>query len=257
MGIKERIKKIIDLRPTNQSNNNGQDTDVIPKTWALSQEYEWSATTQFMSTAAFKELATEAVTNENLKISNGFAPELTLKEFFGGSEVSWRQFTSHIEGKRCLEIGSCTSSILSSWDTASDRIVIEPLAERVSKWQMENLGFSLYEGLTTHSIGADEYLPALKNQIDGAIYCRNCIDHSPNWMFILSNISSYAAPGCKLLLWNDIYHVNGTDSGHYDLTQDPAAMKRLIHALGFDIIREYIDQEREDLNWGCYASKRV
>ena len=88
MGIKERIKKLIDLRSTNQSNNNGQDTEVIPKTWALSQEYEWSATTQFMSTAAFKELATEAVTNENLMISKGYAPELTLKEFFGGSEVN-------------------------------------------------------------------------------------------------------------------------------------------------------------------------
>jgi hypothetical protein len=256
MGIRQRIMKFVGLRPQIQSIASHPDFVATKKNWTASQEYEWNATVQFMSTDEFRELATDATTNEALRISNGYTPALTLKEFFGGSEEGWREFTSHIEGKRCLEIGSCTSSMLSSWDTASERFVIEPLADRVSAWQREHLGFSLYEGLTTYSIGADEYLPSLDRLINGAIYCRNCIDHSPNWMFILSNISTYAGPGCKLLLWNDIYHVNGADSGHYDLTQDPASMSRLIHALGFDIEREYIDKEREDLNWGCYASKR-
>jgi hypothetical protein len=242
--------------------NAGQDKgsisiDTSPsKTWEASQQYEWDATVKFMSTPEFKDMALRIRDDDTLKISNGYSPKLTITEFFGGSESEWLRFVNHISRKNCLEIGPCTASVLSGWDMAAERFVVEPLAEKVSSWQSENLGFSLYEGLTTYSLGADQYIEALESRIDGAIFCRNCIDHSPNWTFILSNISSYAAPGCRLLLWNDIFHLDGVDSGHYDLTKDPNSMKRLISRLGFDIQREYTDSARRDLNWRCFAIKK-
>jgi hypothetical protein len=256
MGIKSRLKTLISLNSRSQEGITTLTNEVTTKSWEASQEYEWDATVKFMSTPEFKDLAIQARNNQEYKISNGYAPKLTIEEFFGNSASEWQAFVSQIAGKKCLEIGSCTSSMLSSWDTASDRFVIEPLADKVSTWQRENLGFSLYEGLTTYSVGADQYIESLAASIDGAIYCRNCIDHSPNWMFILSNISAYATPGCKLLLWNDIFHLDGTDSGHYDLTDDPSAMKRLISELGFNVKREYTNVGRRDLNWGCFAIKR-
>jgi hypothetical protein len=256
MGIKSKLKELISLNTRSQAEIATLTTDTITKNWEASQEYEWNATVKFMSTPEFKALAVEAKNNQEYRISNGYAPKLTIEEFFGNSRLEWEAFVSHITGKKCLEIGSCTSSMLSSWDTTTKRFVIEPLADKVSTWQRENIGFSLYEGLTTYSVGADKYIESLEGIIDGAIYCRNCIDHSPNWMFILSNISAYAAPGCRLLLWNDIFHLDGTDSGHYDLTEDPNDMRRLISALGFVVKREYINTERRDQNWGCFAIKQ-
>jgi hypothetical protein len=255
--MKHRLKSLISslIKPSQE----GQSTSsnyTPAKTWEASQQYEWDATIKFMSTSEFKELALRIRDDSSQRISNGYSPRLTITEFFGGSDSEWHEFVNHISGRKCLEIGSCTASILSGWDTAAKRFVIEPLADKVSAWQCENLGFSLYEDLTTYSLGADQYIETLESSIDGAIFCRNCIDHSPHWTFILSNISSYAAPGCRLLLWNDIFHLDGTDSGHYDLTKDPSAMKRLIGRLGFDIQREYTDSARRDLNWGCFAIKK-
>jgi hypothetical protein len=254
--MRSQLKSLISsLIASSQADEVTSKNDTPTKTWEASQQYEWEATVKFMSSSEFQELALRIRNDPSQKISNGYSPKLTITEFFGGLDLEWHAFIRHISGKTCLEIGSCTSSILSGWDTAAERFVIEPLADKVSAWQCENLGFSLYEGLTTYSLGADQYIEALERKVDGAIFCRNCIDHSPDWAFILSNISSYALPGCRLLLWNDIFHLDGTDSGHYDLTKDPYAMKRLISRLGFDIMREYNDSSRRDLNWGCFAIK--
>src|SRR5581483_3568069 len=100
----------------------------------------------------------------------------------------------------------------------------------------------------------ETFQEALAGRIDGAILCRNMLDHTPRWAFVLGNIAAYAAVGCKLLLWTDLDHLGTADEGHYDITNDSASFKRLVEALGFRVIREH-SAERAELNWGCFAEK--
>ena len=81
--------------------------------------------------------------------------------------------------------------------------------------------------------------------------------HSPHWIFILSNIAAYMRPGSYLLIWNDIFHIDGCDEGHYDITEDVDSFKRLIVNLGFQIEREfsYALTQRNTINYGVMARK--
>lgn len=245
-------------KPANVTTSNFEESELAiepVKTWEVSQNYELSHAVTFMDSKDFRELANQFHSGENL-VSKGYCNELMLKEFFSGQPSEWNGFLEHIKDKTCLEIGPCVLSPLVTWDVCSERHVIEPLVVPIEKWQRENLGFSLFEGLNNHAVGAEELISQIVGKVDGAIYCRNCIDHSPNWAFILSNISHYAAPGCRLMLWNDIDHRGVADEGHYDITTDVIAFKRLIQALGFEIVREYQDESRFELNWGCFAVKK-
>jgi hypothetical protein len=134
--------------------------------------------------------------------------------------------------------------------------VIEPLFEKVSKFQKDKFGFSLFDGFIGFNSPAEVTINSLINHIDGVIYCRNCIDHSPLWPFILANISKYAAKGCYLMIWNDLDHSGSADDGHYDITQEPNYFKNLIEALGFDVINEYTDSQRVGVNIGFLAIKQ-
>lgn len=224
------------------------------KCWAISQDYEFKSAITFMKQESFIALLNDLVAGKQ-KISNGYASDLLLKEFFDSSRDEWQEFMKFIEGKRCLDIGPCIFSPLSSWDIASQKYVIEPLYEKVNEWQKLNLGHSAFESMICFGEKAEVIIPELVGQIDGAIYCRNMLDHTPTWPWILSNISSYATVGCKLLFWCDLDHKGTADSGHYDITSDIESFKRLIIQFGFKIIREYQDEQRFKLNWGCFAEK--
>jgi hypothetical protein len=228
---------------------------AMSKTWNGSQQYELHHSIVFMDTPDFRKLA-DAHHGGRMIMSNGYVNDLMLREFFAGDKSEWRRFVEHITDKSCLEIGPAVLSPLSAWDVAARVHVIEPLLNEVEEWQRNNLGYSLFDGLEKHAHGAEEVVPEAVGKIDGAIYCRNCLDHTPHWPFILANMALYASPGCKLLLWLDLDHRGIADEGHYDITTDPAAFKRLIEALGFDIEREFEVTERHELNWGCFATKR-
>jgi hypothetical protein len=225
------------------------------KTWQVSQDYELDHAVIFMDSPDFRSLAA-SMHNGEFNASSGYVNDLMLKEFFASDRMEWDKFIAHITGKRCMEIGPCVFSPLGGWDVAAERHVIEPLYQPIDNWQREHFGYSVFDGLKMYGVGAEVLIPELVGKIDGALLCRNCIDHSPQWAFILANISQYCAPGAKLLLWNDIDHKGTADDGHYDITTDPAAFRRLIEALGFDIIRTYTDESRMELNWGCFAVKR-
>ena len=75
-------------------------------------------------------------------------------------------------------------------------------------------------------------------------------------MQVLENIARYAAPGCYLLLWTDLYHPGGHDEGHRDITRDPAKFTRKLCELGFTI--EYATPKKDGRNtihYGCRARK--
>ncbi|WEK03796.1 MAG: hypothetical protein P0Y65_16610 [Candidatus Devosia phytovorans] len=189
-------------------------------------------------------------------MSRGFGDEMFVREFFGGSETDYRQFAVHLAGKAALDVGPCLASLLSLWDVAASRSVIEPLYDAIINWQTTNLGMSGFANIDrAYSQGAEIFIPELVGKIDGAILVRNCIDHSPHWAFILSNIAAYAASGCTLLLWNDLTHPPMYLNGHYDITDDAATFRRLIEMLGFHVDYEFSTGNTEYLDYGCRATK--
>lgn len=224
------------------------------KTWNSSQKYELEHAIDFMNGSTFRALHGE-LTSGRLRVSGGYRDPLMLQEFFGGNPPEFDEFLSHIEGRVCLDIGPCTMSQIAGWDVAKERIAIEPLLEPIVLWQETNLGKSAYDGFRNYAKPAEVLVAELVLAIDGAIVCRNMLDHTPSWPFVLANISSYAVPGCKLLLWTDLDHRGTDDEGHYNITSDVSAFRRLVEQLGFNVIREYTAVQRHELNWGCLAER--
>jgi len=202
--------------------------------WNAAQAYEWRATVELMSTEGFRTLAQQIYTGK-FKSSTGHRDELMLGEFFGGNLDLYNSFLENIRDKKVLDVGPCLASPLSNWDETGEKFIVEPLLPKVVPWQRDRFGFSLFDGMTLFSTPAEITEPTLVGLIDGAIYCRNCIDHSPYWPFILANISQYAQQGCYLLLWSDIYHGESVDDGHFNIVQDSLLMRNLIQALGFSV----------------------
>ncbi|QWD91094.1 hypothetical protein [Polynucleobacter sp. MWH-Braz-FAM2G] len=225
------------------------------KNWRVSQDYELRATLEFMDSDFFRARAQEIHSGQR-NASVGFFDDILLKEFFDGKETYFKEFIAHITNRACLDIGPCVATPLKSWDVTNEKFVIEPLFDTINNWQIENYGFSLYEGIKCYPIPAENRIEELVGKIDGVIYCRNCIDHTPHWPFILSNISHYAKSGCKLMLWNDLFHGEGVDDGHYNITEAPENFSQLIEALGFHVVREFRDFNRLSVNWGCFAEKK-
>lgn len=232
----------------------GKKPEGEAKTWEVSQDYEFEHAYHFMDSEAFRKIHDDLV-NGRLRVSEGNTNELMLQEFFDKSLDEWSAFVEHITGKTCLDVGPCAISPLGSWDVASSRHIIEPLHEKIAAWQIENLGRSAFEGLTCHSQRAEQPVDALRGAVDGAILCRNMLDHTPQWPFVMQVISEYAQPGCRLLLWTDLDHRGTEDVGHYNITTDVGSFQRLVQSFGFRIVRTCNDPNRAELNWGCFAIK--
>lgn len=226
-----------------------------PKTWEASQQYELRHALSFMDSQFFRHLHADYASGKR-NVSVGFRDPLVLQEWFSDSTVAFDEFISHIAGRVCLEIGPCVASQMSGWDVARERHVIEPLLDPIINWQRHHLRKSIYDGLIPHSVAAEVFIEQLAQAVDGAILCRNMLDHTPKWPFVLANIAAYAASGCRLLLWTDLDHRGEADEGHYDITSDISAFRRLVQQLGFTIIREHSSPDRDELNWGCFAVRR-
>jgi hypothetical protein len=225
------------------------------KAWMAAQKYELEHAIGFMQESHFQCLFS-AYKADQLWISKGYVPEIIVSEFFGGSELLWKAFVTEVSAKTCMDIGPCVFSPLACWDMCSTRIAIEPLGTQISAWQSAHLGSSTFDDLILEPCGADVFLPKYENKIDGAIFCRNMLDHTPNWPFVLDNISRYARSGSSLLLWCDIFHHGLADAGHFEITEDEAAFKRLIESFGFAIEYEFSIGARAEKNYGVRARKK-
>lgn len=236
--------------------NHGIEIESVKKikNWSISQTYEMNHAKQFMEGDFFIGLY------HNLKLgklqsSSGHVDPLMLKEFFDEDIEKWRSFLNFIVAKDVMDIGPCVMSPLATWDGPRKKIIIEPLFNEIDHFQRSKFGGSVFEGLTCHATSAEFFINDYYNKIDGAILCRNMLDHTPNWPFVLSNISAYAMSGCYLLCWTDLDHRGSADEGHYDITPDKDSFRRLINQLGFQIIREYSDEMRKEKNFGFVAIK--
>lgn len=168
-----------------------------------------------------------------------------------------QSFFAAISGKALLDIGGGPVPAAMFWKCQSRSIVIDPLYDRYSEAVARLFPNNWWTGIEKHPVKAEQFVPELSHAIDGAIICRNCLDHCAEPYLILSNIASYAAPDCLLLLWSDLFHLKGHDHGHRNITMDKIGFARLVDNLGFEIIRETTDHKnRGTIEFGCVARKR-
>lgn len=222
--------------------------------WSSAQKYELGNSISYMQHTQFK-LALDQANSSEFYTSSGYVDQTLLKEFFSNNLVDWKNFMTHISGKRVMEIGPCLIAEISRWDLASERIAVEPLYNEISEYQNKVFGKNGFPNVSVYSSPAEVLIPELVSTIDGALFVRNCVDHSPNWPFILGNISRYLASGGYLLIWNDLLHPESYKEGHYDICDNKEMFRDLIISFGFQIISEWEFPDSPCLNYGCRAIK--
>jgi hypothetical protein len=177
------------------------------------------------------------------------------EEFFENRE-EWDRFVQHIEGKTCLEIGSGPAGAIVRWYWAGKRIIIDPLAGEYKRASLSLFNKSWFtDDMELISSPAEEVVPNLVGRVDGAVVCRNVIDHCVRPMDVVVAIAKYASPGCYLLIWNDLWHTKGHDEGHTNITKDVEAYKADLVKLGFRIDYSFNVEGRGTINYGCRAVK--
>jgi hypothetical protein len=189
--------------------------------------------------------------------ATGELNQLFLREFFAGELQRWTKFADFIAGRTVLDIGGGPLPVMAFWPWAGRRIALDPLASEYSRSAADVTGRSWFDDFTVIAQPAEQFIPSLLGVVDGAIVCRNALDHTSEPYLILSNMASYAAPGCRLMLWTDLHHLGARDSGHSDITQDRDGFRRLIENIGFDIETETpAHDDRATIEFGCVAIKR-
>ena len=220
----------------------------------IAQEYEFEFT-KIWTRDNYKRLR-DAI-NNNREFLLDFDVSLIdwKEEFFDGNQDEFLRFAYHVKNKKCLEIGSGACGALAQWVWIKHRTIIEPLLDKINEFMLEEFDYTWYDNrIKKYSHVAERFVPELDNAVDGFIICRNVLDHTAEPYSILENISLYAKEGCYLLLWNDLYHLDGPDDGHFNITKDVIGWKKTIQDHGFEIISEYI-MDKNTINYGCRAIK--
>jgi hypothetical protein len=220
----------------------------MPKTWENSQVYEFNFTRQWMEGEAFSDYLTSLKSDRSHIVA-------TLKSyFFQGHEAEFDALCLHARDRQNLEIGPSCGPMIYGFAPTIPPYIIEPTGAKIVEYQRRHFGFDVFEGGRLFSTDAAKPIAEMERAIDGLIYVRNCIDHSPKWPFIVSNIARYAAPGCRLLFWSEMNHGPTPDIGHYNITDDVTDFLRMVEALGFKIDRHFSnDPNLPDL--GIVATK--
>lgn len=182
--------------------------------------------------------------------------DLMRSDFFQGSETDWLEFASFIENRSCLEIGAGPCGALAIWWWVKRRVIIDPLILMYLAISLEMFNRSWYtDEIELIGTPAEQVEPRLLGTIDGAIICRNTLDHCADPGQVLRNIAQYASRGSLLLLWTDLWHTGGRDQGHRNITRDRSSFLTQISELGYHILRDFSDPDRSTVNFGCIAEK--
>jgi len=179
-------------------------------------------------------------------------------QWFDGDEAAWCAYADHVRNRKCLEIGSGPFGEISPCYWMSDRVIIDPLIDEYRSLQIEINGKTFFtDDIETIAAPSEQRVERLVGTVDGVIVCRNALDHCEDPLCVLANIADYAAAGCYLLLWTDIWHLNGADEGHRDITRNPAAMDAMISGFGFAVLRhcKNVRAPGECLEYGVVARK--
>jgi hypothetical protein len=176
--------------------------------------------------------------------------------WFQEDTALFSQFVEHVRNKKCLEIGSGPFGFLGPAYWIKDRVIIDPLINAYRDEELQLLGQTFFtEEIETIPHQAETFVEGLS--VDGCIVCRNALDHCEDPLTVLGNIGSYAAPGCYLLLWTDIWHLQDLDAGHKNITRSATALETYIKGLGFEVVKRMkkIRNPEEFVEYGCLAQK--
>ena len=217
------------------------DTFLNEQAWQNSQKYELNYQ-KLRKTLKQNILYTKDLYEQKREISTIWNFDLSLES----------KIITHVKDKNVLEIGcGPVFGYLPQFWAARKRIAIEPLLDEYAKLWNDICDINIVEsGLITepYSQGADMFIPELAGEIDGLIISQNSLDHTPNWPFVLSNISSYASVGSFLCLWTDVFHGNKPNDGHYNITPNYENLVRLVENMGFNILSASTNKPLEKNN---------
>ena len=180
-------------------------------------------------------------------------------QWFLGNRELWTAFVEHVRDRTSLEIGSGPFGYLAACYWMKRRIVIDPLIDEYRDYQIKRFGKTFWTSdIETHAVSAEQIVEALRGAIDGCIVSRNALDHMEDPLAALAAIGEYAASGCYLLLWSDIWHRDGGDVGHRNITRNPAVLDKLLGGLGFEIVQNGASLRNPDeyVEYGRLARKR-
>ena len=178
--------------------------------------------------------------------------------WFQGDATLWSQFVDHVRDRKCLEIGSGPFGYLAPCYWIKDRVIVDPLIDAYRKEEMKLTGKTFFtDDIRTLATGAETFIEDLSGAVNGFIVCQNALDHCKRPFKVLKNIGRYAAPGCFLLLWTDIWHLEGVDAGHRNITRSEAGMDAFLRDLGFEIVKtgRKIRDSKEYVEYGRLMQK--
>lgn len=219
------------------------------------QEYEFDASARWMIENA---PALSATIADAKRRGERWAGSRAIEEFFPEDSSAWPRFAEHISTRTCLEIGPGPCGAMSTWWWAGKKIVIDPLADRYRELASQLCSETWWTpDITYYSECAEHLIPELEGAIDGTIVCRNALDHCAAPMLVVENIARYAAPNCVLLLWTDLWHFDGGDTGHRNISRDAAGFAADLRARGFEIEHEFsgMRPDGSTIDFGCRATK--
>lgn len=159
-------------------------------------------------------------------------------QWFQGDSIAWNEFVEHVRNKKCLEIGSGPFGFLSFCYWIKDRVIIDPLIDEYKNFQKGCFDKTFFtDDIKTYSKNSELLIEDLVGKVDGAIICRNALDHCDNPFEVLDNVAKYATKGCYFLLWTDIWHLGPLDEGHRNITNSSEDLDRKMIELGFKILK--------------------
>ena len=172
-----------------------------------------------------------------------------------GSDEAFNILLERSKDRKCMEMGGGGhggyASVLAP--LASQYTMIEPLADDYASLRQE-LKIDI-PSMHTVSMEGECFFEEMKNSIDGVCIFQNALDHTPNWPFLLNNITSYLQKDALLYLWSDVYHLGQPNKAHFNITNSPNALIRLVENLGFEILHKRIYVPFENLCVTCVARK--
>lgn len=180
-------------------------------------------------------------------------------QWFQGDTVLWERFVEHVRGKLSLEIGSGPFGYLGPARWIERRAIIDPLVDFYRSEELRAAGGTFFdESVETYAQPAEEPVPELRASVEGCIVCRNALDHTEDPLAVLGNLADYAVPGCYFLFWTDLWHLNGPNEGHRNITRRPEVIDALLDGLGFEILKRgvAIRSSTECVEYGRLARKR-
>jgi len=180
-------------------------------------------------------------------------------QWFCGDQALFARFVEHVRPRANMEIGSGPFGHLVPCYWMKRRIVIDPLVDEYRSYQMRRFGKTLWTPeIETYAQPAEQVRPDLAGEIDGCIVSRNALDHMADPLAALQAMAEYAAAGCYLLLWTDIWHHDGGDVGHRNITHSKPAFEALLVGLGFDLLKTgaALRESQDFVEYGCIAVKR-